>query len=286
MTSAVPPLSICLVTPVRNGAAHLAECLQSIHGQNYPALDHVVVDGGSTDGTQDILRAHEGRLRWTSGPDGGMYDALNKGFAQAEGEIMGYLNADDRLQPGALHVVAEIFQTRPEIDWITSLYPTVIDGRGRIVRCRERKGFSSASFRKGAYLPAPERPGAFWIQQESTFWRRSLWQRVGAGFDSGLRMAGDFELWSRFFQHAELYGVAAPLGCFRRHAGQLTEAAGAKIYAQEASGVLARLGLSPLKGRRWQAYRLSQRLARGWTGPVVVFDAATGIWRIEGRRSV
>lgn len=276
--------AISIVTPVKNGATYLPETLASVLGQNYAGLEYVVQDGGSTDGTCSILQGYETSLSWMSCPDRGLYDALNKGFARTKGEVMGYLNADDRLLPGALSVVGDIFSAFPQIEWITSLYPLTLDARGRIVRCHERPGFSARLFRAGAYLPSEHRPGAFWIQQESTFWRRSLWERAGGFFDDRLGLAGDFDLWRRFFETATLYGVAAPLGCFRRHPSQLTASASDK-YRQEAEAVLAGHGVKPWGPLRWLAHRVAQRVVPrrlSRPGPILSFDPAGGAWLLMG----
>jgi hypothetical protein len=108
-------------------------------------------------------------------------------------------------------------------------------------------GFNRASFFKGGNLPTKGSYGRRFIQQESTFWRRSLWERAGGGIDVSLDLAADFELWGRFYQHAELYGVLAPLGGFRAHGNQksVLQASG---YMTEAEQVLQRQGGRPCKG--------------------------------------
>src|SRR5512143_842563 len=110
--------TVSIVTPTLNQARFLRRTLDSVRAQTYPVSEHIVVDGGSTDGTLDIL-AREGErpaLQWTSGPDGGMYEAVNKGLAMASGEILGYLASDDVYLPWTIEAVVEAFAARPTVD--------------------------------------------------------------------------------------------------------------------------------------------------------------------------
>src|SRR5579885_2056927 len=123
MDASVLP-SISIVTPSYNQGEFLEQTLQSVLGQDVPRLEYIVVDGGSSDASPDIIRRYASRLAWwVSERDGGQYDAINKGFARATGEIMAWINSDDLYLPWALSVVAEIFATHPQIQWITSAHP-------------------------------------------------------------------------------------------------------------------------------------------------------------------
>jgi glycosyltransferase involved in cell wall biosynthesis len=121
-----------IVTPVFNAAETVAETLRSVRDQGYPGLEHVVVDGASTDGTVEILERAEG-IRWISEPDEGLSDAMNKGIAMAKGQWIGWLNADDYYLPGALQAVGEAVSAHPEARWITGRCP-IVDGEGREIR--------------------------------------------------------------------------------------------------------------------------------------------------------
>ena len=180
-----------------------------------------MVDGGSTDGSVAILERWSDRLSyWTSAPDGGQYDAINRGFARTTGDVMGWLNADDHHLPWTLSLVGEMFERFPEIDWLTTQYPLTVDESGRAVQTGYGGGFNADAFRRGGNLPGRGWFATGFVQQESTFWRRSLWEKAGGRVDASLKLAGDFELWCRFFDHAPLYAVAAPLAAFRRHPGR------------------------------------------------------------------
>ena len=209
MTRSAPTISI--VTPNYNGVAYLRDAVESVLGQRYPALEYAVVDGASTDGSRLVLEPFRDALfALIVEPDDGHADALNKGFAQTSGEIMGWINSDDMLHPGCLARVADIFQTYRDVEWITGR-PSAMGASGVIEHVDEVRPWSRLRFLAGDHA---------WIQQESTFWRRSLWERAGGRVDTDLSLANDFELWARFFRHAPLYSVDQLLGCFRVRPGQ------------------------------------------------------------------
>jgi glycosyltransferase involved in cell wall biosynthesis len=203
---------ISLVSPVFNSSRYLEATLRSVLSQGYPNLEYVVIDGGSTDGSLDILRKYEGQLHsWISEPDRGMYDAINKGFARSSGELMGWISATDMLHAGSLFVVGSVFRTFPQVEWITGR-PTGFSDDGMGAEILKLRRWSRWPFLAGANR---------YIQQESTFWRRSLWERAGSRVDDSRRNASDFELWVRFFRFAKLYSVDALIGGFRSHPDSL-----------------------------------------------------------------
>jgi glycosyltransferase involved in cell wall biosynthesis len=283
--------TISLVTPSFNQAAFLPAALDSVLSQNYPRLDYVVVDGGSTDGSRDIIASRADRLAWwCSEPDGGLYDALNKGFSHTRGEIMGWLNSDDLHFPSTLRTVGEIFARFPEVEWLASLALSTWSPAGHCLGVTNIDGFSRKAFLDGAYLPgAPQHHG--WIPQETIFWRRSLWEKAGARLDASLKFAGDFELWARFYEHAELTGTPAPLAGFRTHAGQKSRAMDA--YLAEARPVLERsrahAGYRPSPARRF-FQRTQLAMVPGLRGPLArsagymagkIVATADGGWRLD-----
>jgi hypothetical protein len=203
---------ITLVTPVRNSAHYIEETIRSVLCQQYPNLEYFIQDGGSTDGTLDIIRKYEGELTWHSAPDNGMYDALNRGFARGTGEIMGWISATDMLHTRSLFVVGSVFRALPQVEWITGR-PTGFSEEGWPVGVnRSLRRWSRWRFLAGANR---------YIQQESTYWRRSLWERAGGRMDDSQRGASDFELWVRFFRQARLYTVDGLIGGFRVHSDSL-----------------------------------------------------------------
>ena len=284
---------ISVVTPSFNQGRFLEKTIQSVLGQGYPNLEYVVVDGGSSDGSVQIIKHYATRLSgWVSEPDGGQFDAVNKGFSRCTGEIMTWINSDDVYLPWAFQVAAQIFSRFPAVEWISSLFPLCVDADGLPSACQEIDGFSRKAFFRGAYLPGGDWPAQDYIQQEGTFWRKSLWQRAGASVDRSLKYAGDFELWARFYQHADLFGVRLPLGAFRRHEDQKT-ARKLEDYFAEAKAALLRHGGRPpdkweafavrklLKLRRFVDKRYLNKLARGEQMRYIAKAGRTGDWELK-----
>lgn len=217
---AVPPEpspewpSIALVTPSFQQAAFIERTLLSVLDQRYPRLEYFVQDGGSSDGTVDVLKRQEQRLSgWQSEADKGQSHAINLGFARTSGEIMAWLNSDDLLLPGALAQVAAYFAAHPEVDVVYG-HRVLIDEQDREI---------------GRWvLPAHDNEVLSWadfVPQETMFWRRSLWDKVG-GIDENFRFAMDWDLLLRF-RDAGARMVRLPhfLGAFRIHEAQKTSAA-------------------------------------------------------------
>lgn len=203
---------ITIVTPSFNQADYLEECLDSVLSQGYPDLEYIVMDGGSTDGSVEIIRKYAKYLSyWQSQPDGGQYPAINQGFRRSSGEVMAWLNSDDRYWPGALKAVGEAFGGNSGLRWLTGR-PSVIDGKGTILDIQRLPSLTYAD-----YL---DRERDIFLQQESTFWRRSLWEEAGGALDESLSLAADFELWLRFFRSDQLCSTDRLLGAFRWHEGQ------------------------------------------------------------------
>jgi glycosyltransferase involved in cell wall biosynthesis len=203
---------IALVTPVRDSGKYIEATIRSVLAQNYPNLEYFIVDGGSTDGTIEIIRKYENEISgWVSEPDKGMYDAINKGFARTRGEVMGWISATDALYPGGLSVVGSVFRDLPEVEWITGR-PAWLNEEGMTVGMLEIPRWSRFRFLAGANR---------YITQEATYWRRSLWEKAGGSMDASRRIANDFELWVRFFRHAKIYPVEALIGGYRVHGDSL-----------------------------------------------------------------
>ena len=207
--SALAPKSlpvISVVTPSFHQADYLESAIVSVLNQGYPRLDYAVIDGGSTDGSADIIQKYEPQLAVAiSTRDRGHAHALNKGFSRSKGEVLSWVNSDDQLAPSSLWIVAELFTLFPEVEWLTGL-PTVWDLVGRPVQTAVRRRNRFDHLR-----------GRFGIQQESCFWRRSLWEKAGGYIDEDCGMMIDSELWSRFFQHADLWHVDTVLAGYRWH---------------------------------------------------------------------
>ena len=217
----IPKISI--ITPCYNQGHWLLSSTKSILDQNYSNIEYVIMDGGSTDGSREIIQSIEERLHeWKSEKDDGQYSAINNGFLLTQGCVMGWLNGDDIHFPWTLSIVGEIFAALPQVRWLTTCYPIVVDTENRPRDCREARGFSRYGILKGETLAGSNGYVFSGIQQESTFWRRDLWEQAGGRLETEFDYAGDFDLWMRFAKHADIYSVTVPLAGFRRHGDQKT----------------------------------------------------------------
>jgi glycosyltransferase involved in cell wall biosynthesis len=183
-----------IVTPSFNQRAYIEEALLGVKNQAYPQMEHIVVDGGSTDGTLEVLRDYGKRpgwehLRWISEPDGGQSDALNKGFRMASGEIVGWLNSDDRYRSECFHAVADAFKKNPAADIVYGDY-TWIDQHGKFLKVRREIEFSAfvLLYHRVSPLPTP-----------SSFFRRRIFEE-GNFIDVEYHFSMDHEFFLRLFQ--------------------------------------------------------------------------------------
>lgn len=212
-------VKISIVTPNFNQAKFIEETILSVLYQDYPNFEYIVIDGGSTDGSIEIIKKYADKLTyWTSEKDRGMYDAINKGFKRSTGDIMCWINSDDRFAEGALAYIAEVFSTQKKVQWLMG-FPTIINERSEITwQGQDAQVFTPYFF----YLHNHTRTFSF-IQQESTFWTRALWEKAGGRLNLDYSLAADFDLWMRFFAYESLYFSNRQLAAFRRRSGQLSE---------------------------------------------------------------
>jgi carbamoyltransferase len=207
----VPAPLISIVTPSLNHGAYIESTILSVVNQRYPRLEYVVMDGGSSDGTAEILERRRDHLHhFQSAPDEGQGSAINSGFVRSSGEIMGWVNSDDLLLPGSLAYVALIFDRHPDVDLVYG-HRILIDEEGRDI---------------GIWVTPPHRPDSIrwfdFLPQETAFWRRRVWDRVG-GIDESIGVALDWDLFLRFQEAgAKIRRLPRFLGAFRLHAGQKT----------------------------------------------------------------
>jgi GT2 family glycosyltransferase len=186
--------SISVITPCMNAAATISGTLESVRSQGYPRLEHVVVDGGSTDSTVELLRAAPG-IRWISEPDRGRVDAANKGARMATGDVIGWLNADDRYLGGALQLVGEAFAANPQAAWASG-FCLIVDSDGREVR-RAVSAYKRFLVRRWSF---PLYLTQNFLSDPATFLRRSAFQEVGQ-LDERYHESHDYDLWLRVARH-------------------------------------------------------------------------------------
>lgn len=213
---------VSIVTPSFNQARFLPRTIDSVLSQDYPNLEYIIIDGGSTDSSQDIISAYEEHLAyWESLPDKGQTDAINKGFAKAEGKYLAWINSDDIYQPGAVSDAVDFLETHPDVGMVYGDC-TFIDAQGHPI----------------GHFPAAQtdysrlRRGYVHIPQQSSFFRSSLWEEVGP-LDPSFYFAMDYDLWVRMAKKAPLvYLPGHHWASFRLHGEAKTIAADDRCWPE------------------------------------------------------
>lgn len=238
---------LSIVVPNLNGGAYISDTLSSLILQKKTANVEVIVkDGLSSDDSLDIISDYQEHLDHVIvQPDSGQADALNQGFAYATGDILAWINSDDFYLPGALAEVVSIFEVYPEIDWLI-FRPSIYNKNGIIARVdscfKSKYDYLSMNFSDP------------WIQQESSFWRRSLFESAGPYLDAGKKLMCDGELWSRFFLSSTPIFVDSIVSGYRSHG---TNRAG--IYYDECINEMHSI-LSIMRKRATQSDREKARM--------------------------
>jgi GT2 family glycosyltransferase len=206
---------VSIVTPSYNAEDYIERAIRSVLDQDVESLEHIVVDGGSTDGTVDILRRYP-HLRWISEPDEGQSDALNKGFRMARGEILGWLNADDTYTPGAVQTGVDYLKSHPECD--------IVYGDCNI---RHNDGSLLTVFESHQTEGYEQLLGGV-IHTPAVFWRRRLFDRIGY-LDESLHYNMDNEFWLRAAAVADQHYISHPLANFFHRSGSKSMSARAEF---------------------------------------------------------
>lgn len=215
--------TISIVTPSFNQGRFIEQTILSVLDQNYPALQYIVQDGGSNDDTVVILKKYQSLLKhWESKKDLGQSNAINLGFRHATGEIMAYLNSDDVLLPGTLNYVANYFMKHPKVDVIYG-HRVIINEHSQEIGRWVLPHHDSSILSWADYVP-----------QETLFWRRSIWEKIGGNVDESFRFAMDWDLLLRFREAgAKFVRLPRFLGAFRVHVQQKTSASIAELGEEE-----------------------------------------------------
>jgi glycosyltransferase involved in cell wall biosynthesis len=242
---------VSIVTPTMNRRDLLEWTLRSVRGQSYPNLEHIVVDGGSTDGTLELLEAYEPtyRMRWISEPDRGMYEAINKGLRMADGEVLAYVNSDDLYFPWTLDVVVDAFERHPTAGFVYGDALSVDDETGR-QRMYWQPPFDLDLIRRLGFLAQP-----------TVFWRKRVFEAEG-NFDETLRYVADCDYWMRAGGRWNFVKINEVLAVERDHRFTLRES-GMDALMAELEGVRSRY--VSLEGPRHQAaVRRHHLRAKAW----------------------
>jgi len=225
---------VSIVTPSYNQGRFIEETILSVKNQDYPNIEHIIVDGGSTDETIEILKKYEGtyNMRWISEPDKGQADAVNKGFRLSSGDIIGWQNSDDLYTPSAISKAVEYFQKYPQIDLVFGDF-YFINEQGDIIQEVRLRPFD-----KREYLYVGPN-----ITNQSAFWRRELFLKTG-GLNTKYRYAMDFDFFVRASEKGRFMHVRELLGCLRIHGKSKTiTKGGAKQWMQEYADIRERYGI-------------------------------------------
>ncbi len=198
--------TVSIVTPSFNQAKFLEEAILSVLEQDYPHIEYIIVDGGSTDGSVGIIERYSHRLAWwISEPDQGQTDAINKGFARATGDIFAWLNSDDTYLPGAVSEAVTFLTAHPEAGMVYA-DANLVDERGNLLgRFPARQTNLRSMLRGSVHIP-----------QQTTFFRAELWRQVGP-LDPTFYFAMDYDLWVRLAKIAPLVYYPRLWANFRLH---------------------------------------------------------------------
>lgn len=237
-------MKVSIITPSFNQAQFIQRTIESILSQDHQEIEYIVTDGGSTDGTVDILKKYSDKIIWKSEKDNGQSDAINKGLKMATGEIVAFLNSDDTYEPGAISEVVNFFQNNPSSKWVY--------GKCRIINEHDKEIrkpitlYKNLLLRKYSYSKLLTEN---FISQPATFWKKELHEELGY-LDENEHFCMDYEFWLRI-------GQKYPAGIINRYLANF------RYYANSKSG-------SVNKKQFQDQYRLAKKYGSGFRLPLIV----------------
>ncbi|MGD0013182.1 MAG: glycosyltransferase family 2 protein [Bryobacteraceae bacterium] len=225
---------VSIVTPSLNMAGFIEEAVESVLSQDYPQIEYVVMDGGSTDGTLEILERHRDGLRYVSARDSGAADAINKGFEMSRGSILGWLNADDRLLAGAVGAAVRRLAADPGLG---AVYGQAywVNERGEVLRPYPTEEFNEELLANECFICQP-----------ACFFRREAYERVG-GLDTELQYSFDYDLWIRMARTSRFGRAPEFLAHARMHRGSKTLGSRKEVLRETIQVLKRRYGYAPFK---------------------------------------
>jgi len=239
---------VSIVTPSFNQGRFLEQTILSVLDQTYSRIEYLIVDGGSTDGSKEIIEKYQGRLAyWHSHPDDGFADALSQGFERSTGQIMAYLNSDDLLAPNAVEKAVEVLTGRSDIAMVYG-NRVCIDETGQLLYLKPNLPILSRT----PYI-------AMTIGQESCFWRRDIFVKVG-GVNTSLKFAIDYDLFSRITLHGRVVHTGRVWGFFRRHGKSKTSTQYRTLGKQEGAAIQLAVWGKRVSRIKWLSVLLLMRL--------------------------
>ena len=243
-------LSIAVITPSHNQGKFIERTIRSVITQDASHVEYVVIDGGSTDNTVDILRRYEGRVRWISEKDRGQADAINKGIRMTRNDIIGWLNSDDIYYPGALSAVQSFFQTHPDIEVVYG-DADHIDVDDRILEPYYSEDWNYDQLKEICYLCQP-----------AVFFRRGLTDRAGV-LDDRLQFCLDYEYWLRLGAVTPFFRIFQKLAGSRMYGENKTIRSRVAVHCETNDMLLKQLGMVPFKWR--YGYAHATAIDQGYT---------------------
>jgi glycosyltransferase involved in cell wall biosynthesis len=237
-------MKFSIVTPVYNLAPYLIDTIESVINQEGDfEIEYIIIDGLSNDGSTEIIKNYERlinsekfipkcksvKIFWKSEKDKGMYDAINKGFNIASGDIYAWINGDDYYDTGAFQAVSSAFKSFPKISWVKGTNTAVDEYRNIIVNT-PLKIYTRSLIKKGFYGYYSH----LVIEQDSVFWRSALWKSIDS-IPTSFKVAGDYWLWIQFSKYAELISIDQRLSYFRKRNGQQSQ--NINLYRQEQKSI-------------------------------------------------
>jgi glycosyltransferase involved in cell wall biosynthesis len=228
------PLRVSVVTPSYQMARFLPSTVESVLSQDYPHIEYLVMDGGSTDGTRELLEGYGDRLRYVSEPDGGMSEAVNSGFGRTNGDLFAFLNADDVYRPGAVSAAVEAFGQNPDAGAVYGR-ADFIDSEGEVIGSYPTEPFDLRRLADGSFICQP-----------AAFVRREAWAACD-GLDPCLHYAMDYDLFIRMAKRFRFVYVDTLLAASRMHRANKTLGSRAEQYREAILAVKRGFGHVPMK---------------------------------------